>query len=173
MKSFVGNLHPNLKLIFLLSTLFVHFKIVYRQSFITVLRIYLFIYLFVFLIYELNAVVSIRSNVFYPATWTSKMLYVNFSGLDLLRFACSVSFLFTNVFLTNFLTFYDFPLLVYAVFFCPLTTKIDMKKCQNKWNRETRTQNFLRRPTMVGGKFLGNCQSQQTRNFLKSSLRPV
>ena len=33
---------------------------------------------FLFLIYELNAVVSMHSNVFYPATSTLKMLYANF-----------------------------------------------------------------------------------------------
>ena len=71
-EKFSKNLHRNLKLIFLFSTLFVHFKIGYRQSFITVLRIYFFI------IYELSAVVSIHSNAFYPSTSTSKMLYVNF-----------------------------------------------------------------------------------------------
>ena len=42
--------------------------------FITVLRISFFL----LLIYELNAVVSIHSNVFYPATSTLKMLYINF-----------------------------------------------------------------------------------------------
>ena len=73
-KKFSKNLHWNLKLVFLFSTLFGHFKIGYRQSFITVLRISFFI------IYELNAVVSIHSNVFYPSASTSKMLYVNFSG---------------------------------------------------------------------------------------------
>ena len=31
-----------------------------------------------FLIYELNAIVSIHSNVFYPATSTLKILYANF-----------------------------------------------------------------------------------------------
>ena len=47
----------------------------------------------------------------------------------MLRFACSVSFLFINVFLTNFLAFYDFPLLLYAMFFVSTNiTKIDMKK---------------------------------------------
>ena len=46
------------------------------------------------------------------------------------------------------------------------------KKCQNRRNRETRTQNFIRRPTMVGGTFLGNSQFKQTPNFLKSSLHP-
>ena len=71
-EKFSKNFHRNLKPIFLFSTLFVHFKIVYRQSFITALRISFFI------IYELNAVVSIHSNVFYPSTSTSKMLYVNF-----------------------------------------------------------------------------------------------
>ena len=34
------------------------------------------------------------------------------------------------------------------------------------------TQNFIRRPTMVGGTFLGNSQFKQTPNFLKSSLHP-
>ena len=72
-EKFSKNLHRNLKLIFLFSTLFVHFKIGYRQSYITVLRIS-------FIIYELNAVVSIHSSVFYPSTSTSKMLYGNFFG---------------------------------------------------------------------------------------------
>ena len=74
-EKFSQNLHWNLKLIFLFSTLFIHFKIGYRQSFMTILRIFFF-----FLIYELNAVVSIHSNAFYPSTSTSKMLYVNFCG---------------------------------------------------------------------------------------------
>ena len=73
-EKFSKNLHQNLKLIFLFSTLFVHFKIGYRQSFIAVLRISFF------LIYELSDVVSIHSNVFYPATLTLKMLYINFFG---------------------------------------------------------------------------------------------
>ena len=64
------NCHRKFRVIFLLSTLFVYFKI----SFITVLRISFFI------IYELNTVVSIHSNIFYPSTSTSKMLYVNFFG---------------------------------------------------------------------------------------------
>ena len=42
-----------------------------------------------------------------------------------------------------------------------------MKKCQNSRNREARTQNFLRRPTMVTSKFLENSQFQQTLNFVK------
>ena len=71
-KKFSKNLHWNLKLVSLFPTLFGHFKIVCRQSFITVLRISFFI------IYELNTGVSIHSNVFYPSTLTSKMLYVNF-----------------------------------------------------------------------------------------------
>ena len=41
-EKFSKNLHQNLKLIFLFSTLFVHFKIGYRQSFIAVLRISFF-----------------------------------------------------------------------------------------------------------------------------------
>ena len=95
--------------------------------------------------------------------------YMNtFSGQNLLLFACCVSFLFINVFLTNFLTFYDFPLLLYAMFSLSSNiTKIDMKKYQNRRNRETRTQNFLHRPTMVGGKLLQNSQFQQTPNFFK------
>ena len=56
-EKFSENLHRNLKLIFLFSTLFVRFKIDYRQSVITVLRIAFFF------IYELDAVVSIHSNV--------------------------------------------------------------------------------------------------------------
>ena len=67
-EKFSKNLHWNLKLISLFSTLFIG----YRQSFITVLRVSSF------LIYELNAVVSIHSKVFYPATSTLKKLYVNF-----------------------------------------------------------------------------------------------
>ena len=49
-----------------------------------------------------------------------------FSGHDLLQFAC-LSFLFINVSLPNSLTFYDFPLLLYAMFFLSTNiTKIDM-----------------------------------------------
>ena len=52
-------------------------------------------------------------------------------------------------------------------------TKTDMKKkSQNRWNSEIRTQNFLRRPTMVGGKFLGNSQFRQTPNFFKVYFTP-
>ena len=51
-------------------------------------------------------------------------------------------------------------------------TKIDMKKCQIRRNRETRAQNFLRRPIIVGGKFLGNSQFQQTPNFFKVQFTP-
>ena len=80
-EKFSKNLHWNLKLIFLFWTLFVHFKIGYRQTFIAVFRTsFSFSFLFLFLIYELNAVVSIHSNAFYPATLTLKMLYVNFLG---------------------------------------------------------------------------------------------
>ena len=122
-EKFYKNLHWNLKLIFLFSTLFVHFEIDYSQAFIAVLRF------FFFLIYEINAVVSIHINAFYPATSALKMLYVNFSGQDLLRFACCLSFLFINVFLTNLLTFYDFLLLLYIMFFLSTNmTKTDMKK---------------------------------------------
>ena len=46
-------------------------------------------------------------------------------------------------------------------------TKIDMKKYQNRQNRETRTQDFFRHPTVVGGKLLGNPQFQQTLDFFK------
>ena len=42
-----------------------------------------------------------------------------------------------------------------------------MKKCENTRNSEARTQNFVRHPTMVGGKLLGNCQFQQTPIFFK------
>ena len=126
-EKFYTNLHWNLKLIFLFSTLFVQFEIGYSQAFIAVLRFFFFF--FFFLIYEINAVVSIHSNAFYPATSALKVLYVNFSGQDLLRFACCVSFLFINVFLTNLLTFYDFLLLLYIMFFLSTNmTKTDMKK---------------------------------------------
>ena len=72
-EKFSKNLHRNLKLIFFFSMLFVNFEIGYRQSYITVLRISFF-----FMVCELNVVVSIHSNVFYPATSTLKMLCVNF-----------------------------------------------------------------------------------------------
>ena len=49
---------------------------------------------------------------------------------------------FINYFLTNFLTFYDFRITARYVFSIQNITKIDMKKCQNRQNRETRTQNF-------------------------------
>ena len=52
-------------------------------------------------------------------------------------------------------------------------TKTDMKKkSQNRRNSEIRTQNFLRRPTMVGGKFLGNSQFRQTPNFFEVYFTP-
>ena len=39
---------------------------------------------------------------------------------------------------------YDFPLLLYAMFFLSTNiTKIDMKKCQNRQNIETRTENVF------------------------------
>ena len=114
---------------------------------------------FLFLIYEVNTVVSMHSDVFYLANWLGKCYMQTFSGKDLLWFACCVSFLFINIFLANFLTFYDFHLLLYAMFF--LSTKImqiDVKKCHNRWMRETRTQSFVQHPTMLGEKLLENCQ---------------
>ena len=72
---------------------------------------------FFLLISELNAKVSTHSNVFYPATSTLKnVICKTFSGEDLLEFACCVGFSLVSVFLTNFLTFYDFPLLLCAIF---------------------------------------------------------
>ena len=101
--------------------------------------------------------------------WLWKYYMQTFSGQDLLQLTCCVSFLFIHVFLTNFLTFYDFPLLLYAMFFLSTNiTKIDMKKCQNRQNRETRTQNFLHHPTVIGTKLLWNSQFQQMSNFFKS-----
>ena len=92
-EKFSKNFHRKFRVIFLLSTLFVHFKI----SFITVLRISFFI------IYELNTVVSIHSNIFYPSTSTSKMLYVNFFGARFVTiFLFWKFFSFINVFLIIF-----------------------------------------------------------------------
>ena len=124
---------------------------------------------FIFLLFMNLTLQSLYKAMFFIHQHQLRKCYMwTFSGQDLLRFACSVIFLFINVFLTNFLAFYDFPLLLYAVFFSSTNiTKIDMKKCQNRRNRETRTQNFLRRPTMVSGKFLGNSQFQQTSNFFE------
>ena len=68
----------SLKLELQISPLFLYFKICHRQIFITVLRILFFFSFFFF--YELNAVVSIHNNVFYPSTSTLKTLYVNFFG---------------------------------------------------------------------------------------------
>ena len=123
---------------------------------------------FIFLLFMNLTLQSLYKAMFFIHQHQLRKCYMwTFSGQDLLRFACSVIFLFI-VFLTNFLTFYDFPLLLYAMFFLSTNiTKIDMKKCQNRRNRETRTQNFLRRPTMVSGKFLGNSQFQQTSNFFE------
>ena len=50
-------------------------------------------YNFFFLIYELNAVVSVYSNVFYPATWTLKMLYENFFGARFVTICLFCTFL--------------------------------------------------------------------------------
>ena len=44
-EKFSKNFQWNLKLIFLFATLFVHFKIGYRQSFITVLRIFFLLFM--------------------------------------------------------------------------------------------------------------------------------
>ena len=46
-------------------------------------------------------------------------------------------------------------------------TKPDMEKHQNRQNKESRTQNFLCCPTMLGSKLLRNSQFQQTPNFFK------
>ena len=99
------NLHRKLKLIFLFSTLFVHFEIGCRQSYITVLKISFF------LIYELNTVVSIHSNVFYPATSTLKMLHVHFSWARFFTICLLCKFFIYQCFPDKLLTFYDFPLL--------------------------------------------------------------
>ena len=89
-----------------------------------------------FIIYELNAVVSVHSNAFYSATSTLKMFYVNYFWARFVTI-CLLFKLFINVFLTNFLTFCDFRLLLYALFFSFyflstffLSTKTDMKKGQ-------------------------------------------
>ena len=47
-----------------------------------------------FLIYQLNAVVSIHSNVFYLATSTSKMLYANFFRVRFVTLCLFCKFLF-------------------------------------------------------------------------------
>ena len=58
-----------------LSFCFQHYLVISKSVIDKVLLQYLE---FLFIIYELNTVVSIHSNVFYPSTLTSKMLYVNF-----------------------------------------------------------------------------------------------
>ena len=129
---------------------------------------------FFFIIYKLSAVVSIHTQqCFYPSTLTSKMLYVNFFEARFVTICLFSKSFIHNVFLTNFLTFYYFPLLLHAMFFLSTNiTKIDKKKCQNRRNRETRTQNFLLHPTMVGGNFLGNSQFQQMPNFFEVQFSP-
>ena len=134
MKSFLKIYIETLNLSFCFQRYLFILKLLNRRRYITVLRISFFFFVLFFLIYELNTVVSIPNNVFYPATSTLKKFNENksvmytFSGQDLLPFAYCVSFLFINVFLTNFLAFYDFPVLLYAMFFLPTNiTKIDMK----------------------------------------------
>ena len=115
-KKFFKDLHWNLKHIFLFSVLFVHFEIGYRQSYITLN----------FFFWYMNLTLYIHSDVFYPASLTLKMLYADFFWAWFVTI-CLLSFLFINVFLTNSLTFYDFPLLLYAMFFLSTNiTKIDM-----------------------------------------------
>ena len=122
-EKFCKNFHRNLKLTFLFSTLFVYFKIGYRQSFITVLRISFFI------IYELNVVAFVHSNVFYPSTSTLKMFYVNFFGSRFVTICLFCKIFIHYCFPDELLTFRDFPLLLYAMFFLSTNiTKIDMKK---------------------------------------------
>ena len=71
--------------------LFVHLEIGYRQSFITALRI------FFFLIYELNVVVSIHCNIFYPYNIDFENAICKLFLGKMLRFACCASLLFFNV----------------------------------------------------------------------------
>ena len=91
-----------------------------------------------------------------------------FSGQDLLWFACCVSFLFINDFLTNFLTLW-LSFITVRYFFCLLTQqKLTWKECQNRWNRDTRTQNFLHCSTVVGSKLLGKFPIPTNYKFFKS-----
>ena len=71
---------------------------------------------FIFLIYELNAVVSIYSDVFYPATSTLKMLYAN-----MLQFACCVTFYWLMFPWKTFWFFITFIYYCMLCFFYPLT----------------------------------------------------
>ena len=64
-----------------------------------------------FLIYELNNVVSIHSNVFYPATSTLKMLHVHFSWARFVTICLLCKFFIYQCFADKLLTFYDFSLL--------------------------------------------------------------
>ena len=76
---------------------------------------------FLFLIYELDAVVSYIAMFFIQQHRPCKCYMQTFSGQDLLRFACCVSFLFINVFLTNFWLFMTFFYYCTLNFFYPLT----------------------------------------------------
>ena len=53
-----------------------------------------------------------------------------FSGQDLLLFACAVSFLFIYVLQINVLTFYDFLLLLYAVFYPLIQEQLTWKNAK-------------------------------------------
>ena len=63
-----------------LSFFFQRYLFILKLVIDKVLLQYLEFLFFFFSIYELRAVVSIQSNVFYPSTSTSKMLYVSFFG---------------------------------------------------------------------------------------------
>ena len=119
-EKFSKNLRQKLKLIFLFSTLFVHFKIGYRQSFITVLH----------------------SSVFYPSTSTSKMLYVNFFGARFVTICLFCRFFIHLSFRDNFfLTFWlSFITVCYDLY--PGTINENQMK-HDFWDMECNRQNFF------------------------------
>ena len=141
-EKFSKNLRQKLKLIFLFSTLFVHFKIGYRQSFITVLRISFLSFFFFFLIYELNTVVSIHSNVFYPATLTLKMLYVNFFGARFVTICLFCRFFIHLSFRDNFFLTFWLSFITVCYDLHPGTINENQMK-HDFWDMECNRQNFF------------------------------
>ena len=86
-------------------------KLVIDKVLLQYLEFLFFPFFFFFLIYELNTVVSIHSNVFYPATSTLKMLHVHFSWARFFTICLLCKFFIYQCFPDKLLTFYDFPLL--------------------------------------------------------------
>ena len=108
LKSFQRTSIENWNLSFCFQCYLFILKSVIEKILLLRISFYLFIDWFN-LIYELDAVVSIHSDVFYPATSTLKMLHANFFWTRFVTIWLFCKF-FIHVFLKNFLTYYNFPL---------------------------------------------------------------